>query len=471
MKQRIYTYYKGYLECQYYFDKKVPLGKRDANQQHTICLEPRFRFLAHEAIDENLYLKDTTAPDNPFIRHTADERVEFIHTDNPENTWSAQADEVVLHIHPAGRAYQESDGVKNRIHDWKAIETEVKTLLSRNTALPLNPFMMQKGAEYFGRFHGYAYCRTFKEVEIPNIVLPTTEKPCAFIMENGAQCSRLVDSNNEFCFQHREPIAAVVGAAAGGASFPGGGTGGPGTGRGYFSSLQGGGPPGAGCFPRLPFGVGAGGCFPNPLRWLAALGALLAGIALLALAWCYLFGNCSKSRLQPQTAQTPDTVYVEVFRELKDTLKIVQLDTVSMIDSTIKSTYEMVSLPNVQFFTDSDVLMPSSARELQQLADYLVKNPTVEATIIGHTDNTGNPEANLKLSQRRSESVKRFLESLGVQGTRLEAKGMGDRQPKADNKTEEGRLMNRRVEVQLITMESTETIRIPNPDKPDKPKP
>jgi outer membrane protein OmpA-like peptidoglycan-associated protein len=128
----------------------------------------------------------------------------------------------------------------------------------------------------------------------------------------------------------------------------------------------------------------------------------------------------------------------------------------------------MVSLPNVQFYTDSDILLPSSARELQQLAEYLSKNEAVNATIIGHTDNTGDPQRNLDLSKRRAESVKRFLQSLGVAGDRLQAIGMGDKRPKADNNNKEGRLMNRRVEVQLVTKESTETKRTQVPREEGK---
>jgi predicted nucleotidyltransferase len=65
----------------------------------------------------------------------------------------------------------------------------------------------------------------------------------------------------------------------------------------------------------------------------------------------------------------------------------------------------------------------------------------------------------LKLSQRRAESVKRFLGSLGVDPKRLNAVGKGDTEPKADNNLEEGRLINRRVEVQLTNTEFVTTKR------------
>jgi OOP family OmpA-OmpF porin len=65
--------------------------------------------------------------------------------------------------------------------------------------------------------------------------------------------------------------------------------------------------------------------------------------------------------------------------------------------------------------------------------------------IEGHTDSVGNDDYNLKLSQRRADAVRQYLLDKGVAGARLEAKGFGESQPVADNKTVEGRAQNRRV--------------------------
>jgi hypothetical protein len=116
-------------------------------------------------------------------------------------------------------------------------------------------------------------------------------------------------------------------------------------------------------------------------------------------------------------------------------------------------------------------LLPSSAKELQQLAEYLVKNDSLNATVFGHTDNVGDQQANLKLSQRRAESVRNFLSSLGISSERLTAKGMGDKQPKADNSKDEGRLMNRRVEVVLTNKQIFTTKRTQLPKDSSNPKP
>lgn len=70
--------------------------------------------------------------------------------------------------------------------------------------------------------------------------------------------------------------------------------------------------------------------------------------------------------------------------------------------------------------------------------------------IHGHTDNVGRADQNLALSTDRAFSVKQYLESLGVDGSRLDYKGFGETVPFASNDTEEGRAKNRRTEF-LIT--------------------
>ena len=110
----------------------------------------------------------------------------------------------------------------------------------------------------------------------------------------------------------------------------------------------------------------------------------------------------------------------------------------------------------MQFFTNSDKLLPSSKEDLNQLAIYLLQNQGQKATIYGHTDNVGSEDRNLKLSQNRAESVLEYLTEQGVQKNRLYAIGRGESEPKASNDILEGRLMNRRVEVQISETKSVE---------------
>ena len=80
-----------------------------------------------------------------------------------------------------------------------------------------------------------------------------------------------------------------------------------------------------------------------------------------------------------------------------------------------------------------------------------VKGINLEVIIaVGHTDSIGSDAYNQKLSVRRSEAVKAYLVSKGIEKNRVYTEGKGEKQPVADNKTTEGRAKNRRVEIEVV---------------------
>jgi OmpA-OmpF porin, OOP family len=88
---------------------------------------------------------------------------------------------------------------------------------------------------------------------------------------------------------------------------------------------------------------------------------------------------------------------------------------------------------------------------LSEIADVLQRNPSVKhVQVQGHTDNRGEPELNLALSQQRAESVVQWLVSAGIDAGRLEAKGFGDERPLVPNLTPDNRARNRRVQFMII---------------------
>ncbi len=101
------------------------------------------------------------------------------------------------------------------------------------------------------------------------------------------------------------------------------------------------------------------------------------------------------------------------------------------------------------FATGSAKLLGRSYKALDALALLLKGNTDLALDIEGHTDNTGSDAINNKLSQSRAESVQKYLKSKGVEADRLSAKGYGSSLPVASNDTEEGRALNRRVELKL----------------------
>jgi outer membrane protein OmpA-like peptidoglycan-associated protein len=101
------------------------------------------------------------------------------------------------------------------------------------------------------------------------------------------------------------------------------------------------------------------------------------------------------------------------------------------------------------FATGSATLEPASQEQLSNVAAILKAYPKVKIKLGGYTDNTGDAAANLQLSDQRAKNVMAELVKLGVDPTRLEAQGYGDEHPVADNKTEEGRQLNRRISLRL----------------------
>jgi len=106
-----------------------------------------------------------------------------------------------------------------------------------------------------------------------------------------------------------------------------------------------------------------------------------------------------------------------------------------------------VVLRGVNFEFGSAILTGDSYAILEQVYESLKEWPEIKLEIRGHTDSVGSDEANRILSQKRAESVMNYLSSRGIESLRLRAVGFGESDPIADNKTAEGRALNRRVEL------------------------
>jgi len=121
------------------------------------------------------------------------------------------------------------------------------------------------------------------------------------------------------------------------------------------------------------------------------------------------------------------------------------------------------TLQGVTFEFDSSRLTAESRPVLDDVAADLKKYPRLQVELQGHTDSKGSDAYNLKLSNQRAQSVREYLLSQGVGAQQLIAKGYGESQPVADNKTEEGRTENRRVVMQVLSNPGDVKVEIEEP--------
>jgi outer membrane protein OmpA-like peptidoglycan-associated protein len=108
---------------------------------------------------------------------------------------------------------------------------------------------------------------------------------------------------------------------------------------------------------------------------------------------------------------------------------------------------------NVEFDFDKSDVKPQYHDAIEKLADLMKEYPETTTVIEGHADNRGNYEYNIKLSDRRAESVRSYLiEKFGIEPSRISTKGYGYTKPIASNDTEAGRQKNRRIDATIETV-------------------
>ena len=106
-----------------------------------------------------------------------------------------------------------------------------------------------------------------------------------------------------------------------------------------------------------------------------------------------------------------------------------------------------VAVYGINFDIDKDFLKPGAEKIIIEIVKLMKNNADLAIEIQGHTDNTGSAQHNMDLSQRRAEAVQKFLMIYGINPSRMPAKGYGMEKPVDSNDTQEGRAMNRRVEL------------------------
>jgi len=179
------------------------------------------------------------------------------------------------------------------------------------------------------------------------------------------------------------------------------------------------------------------------------------------LTWRYAFGRSYRPRSTSNAVAPPAPAQAEA----RETEPDPQPRTTTRV---VRSNVDMES--EAFFPLDSAEIRPESRGDLQEVADLITRGEILgRVSVVGHTCDLGPESYNKRLSNRRAESVKRELVSLGVDPEAIVTDGRGELEPAVPNTSEANRKLNRRVEVQFIRVEQTEeVVRIP-PEPRDAP--
>ncbi len=144
-----------------------------------------------------------------------------------------------------------------------------------------------------------------------------------------------------------------------------------------------------------------------------------------------------------------DVSVIEVTPEFKSITReeTIKIDTITI--SKLPNVGNKIIMSSLRFRTNQHNLIDSTHKELDKIVTLLTVNPFLKVEISGHTDSIGNPKTNIILSERRAETVKQILLEKGISINRISTSGKGSSEPISTNSTEEGRAMNRRIEITI----------------------
>jgi outer membrane protein OmpA-like peptidoglycan-associated protein len=161
----------------------------------------------------------------------------------------------------------------------------------------------------------------------------------------------------------------------------------------------------------------------------------------------YFLRGSSESKVEFVSDLT-NTARDALAQELSNHLPANKGVTVQSLDDGV-----LVNLGNILFDVNRASVKQDFEPQLDKLAEILRKYPRIDIAVSGHTDNTGTDHYNRQLSELRAKAISDALIRRGIDPTRISYSGYGSDKPMADNATEAGRTLNRRVEIKLITRE------------------
>ena len=176
----------------------------------------------------------------------------------------------------------------------------------------------------------------------------------------------------------------------------------------------------------------------------AATGAVIG-----AVAGQVVGGNTKSSTIGAALGGLGGYVWSRQMEDKKRQMEQATAGTGTVVTQTADNQLKL-SIPNdISFATGRHDIPPRLMPILDQFAQGLNQQPSMEVRIVGHTDNTGSDAINNPLSVNRAQSARDYLVSRGVASSRISIDGRGSREPIADNSTEAGRARNRRIDIFL----------------------
>jgi len=146
-------------------------------------------------------------------------------------------------------------------------------------------------------------------------------------------------------------------------------------------------------------------------------------------------------------------LYATVLYTVRNKNSVVNLPTVAKEPAPVRKPVAPVKmrLPIVHFDFDKYNVKKIYVPELDEHVVYLTEHATLPVTVEGHTDSKGSDQYNQRLSERRANAVRQYLIQKGIASARIRVVGYGEKRPIADNKTDQGRAINRRAEFEVTT--------------------
>lgn len=156
---------------------------------------------------------------------------------------------------------------------------------------------------------------------------------------------------------------------------------------------------------------------------------------------CPFVGDRDKDGISDRDDKCPDVKGLEKYKGCPDAESLRFTEIVTMLKYSKNIYFDTASndIKNAYYYT-----------MLDEVAAIMLKNKDITFSVSGYTDDRGEADYNLALSQRRAEEARSYLVARGVESDRVSAKGFGEVNPKFDNKTEQGRQLNRRVEIKSV---------------------